>query len=282
MQSNWRRAVLRAVTVPTAVAVLSGCGALPGSHPVTYTGTAAPAGGISTSPVAAAPTATGTDSTAEPGDPPTKVSAPATAKPVTKPCTAGGAAIPNSANGAQTADLDGDGKRDIIWLGIKGNARMLGVQTASGARFAVSFTHAGKSTAAALAGRLGDGTAVILLDFSQEVKLYAVLDCAIVPVSNTQGKQYTFDEGVTGFGTGVGCPLIGASRHLVGFLAKPGGAGDGYIVTRTMVNLSEGGTRALNGTVKTLATGVPSSNPLVKKAQAVTCGAGKRALEPAA
>jgi hypothetical protein len=285
MQSNWRRAMLCAVTVPTVVAMLSGCGGLPGGHPVTFTGTAAPAaaGEISTSPTATTATDAGSTTEPETGTP-TKASTPVTATPVTEPstgCTAGGAAIPNSANGAPTADLDGDGKRDIVWLGVKGNDRMLGVQTASGARFAISFTNALPTTAAALAGRLGDGTAIILLDFSREVRLYAVVDCAIVAVRNAQGKQYTFDEGITGFGTGVGCPVIGAGRHLVGYLAKPGGSGGGYVVTRTTVNLSAGGTRALNGTVKTVAIGVPEGNSIVKKAKAVNC-TGKRALEPAA
>lgn len=283
MQRNWRRAVMCAVSVPTAMAVLSGCGVLGGSSKgsITLEGTAVPAAAAGASPSATASTSESASPSASPASTP-KASSAAGGSGGKQGCTAGGAAIPGSADKADTADLDGDGKTDTLWLAVKGNTRMLGVETASGARFATSFTNSAPTSSTAVASRLGDGSAVILLDFSREAKLYAVADCAIVPVRNTQGQQYTFDEGFTGFGSGAGCPVIGSSgRHLVGYLAKPGGYGDGYIVTRTVINLSKGGTQALNGTVTTVGNGLPGSDPIVKTAQAVTCGAGDRATEPA-
>ncbi len=288
------RTVVTAVAVLAAVAVVAGVGLKimqsqkpVQSHTVTAAGNAAPAipAGAPGSPTTTAqiPSTAGTEAvqaTPTPGG-----TAPA-AVPTTTPskgCPPGGADIPPKAHGARTADLDGDEKLDILWLAIKGNTRMLGVQTATGARFATSFTNPAPTTAKAVAGRLGDGSAIILLDFIREVKLYAVVGCAIVPVRNIDGKQYTFDGGFAGFGTGVGCPVIGSTgRKLAGFLAKSaksGDDGDGVIVTRTTINLSEGGTRALNGAVKTV-TGRAESDPTVKRARAVTCGTGGRALEP--
>jgi hypothetical protein len=272
MQRNWQRAVLCAVTMPTASAVLSGC--VLGGGPATVGGLAGPAGPAvsitapASSPATSATPAASGDDTASPPAP-------------TEGCAAGGDRLPEIVNSVETPDLDGDGEPDNLWLGVKGNTRMLGVRTASGARFATSFTSA-TPTAAAVAGRLADGSAIILLDFTQEAKLYAVVDCAIVQVRNAQGNQYTFDRGSNGFGSGVGCPVIGSlGQRLVGYLAEPGGFGDGYTVTRTTINLSKNGTRALNGTVKTVGTGLPASNSKVKTAQTVTCGTADRVREPA-
>jgi hypothetical protein len=267
MQTNWRRAVVWAVTMPTAIAVLAGCG---GSHGTITMNTGAVPAGTATPSAAAEPTKSGSPT---PGTDTT---------PATSGCPAGGAAVPKDAGTAETADLDGDGKADTLWLAIKGNDRVLGVTTASGARFSTVFTNQSSANANAVGGRLGDGTSVILLDFVREAKLYVVTGCKIVPSLNIDGEQYSFDEGVTGFGSGVGCPEIkGQGRRLVGYLAEPGGNGDGYIVTRTLIKFSRNGTLATNGAVQTVDEGAPESDPDVIRAKEIICGPGERANEPA-
>jgi hypothetical protein len=274
MQTNWGRAVVCALAVPTALAVLTGCSVVPGSSgSITVPGTAGPAGATSRPSAAgsAGPSSAGNDSSA--------TSAAATPSGAKKGCAPGGAPVPSGAATAQTQDLDGDGKEDSLWL-VKGDTRVLGVETASGARFSTTFRNAAPTRANAVGGRLGDGSAVILLDFIREAKLYAVTGCKIVPTLNAQGKQYTFDEGFTGYGSGVGCPMIGSGRRLVGYLAKPGGNGDGYIVTRTLINLSKNGTRADNGPVEEVGSGLAGSDPVVTTAQEIICADGDRVIEP--
>jgi len=270
MQTKWARAVVCALTMPTALAVLTGCGVVPGSHAgVTVDGTAGPAA------VTAKPSATGSAGS----DPAGNGSAPSPSG-AKKGCAPGGVDLPSGAATALTQDLDGDGLKDTLWMADKGSSRVLGVETASGARFSTTFSNASPVRANAVGGRLGDGSAIILLDFNREAKLYAVTGCKIVPTLNKQGQQYTFDEGYTGYGSGVGCPLIGAGRRLVGYLAKPGGHGDGYIVTRTLINLSKNGTRADNGPIEEVGRGLPGSDPVVTKAQEIICADGDRVIEP--
>jgi hypothetical protein len=277
MQSNWGRAVVCVLTVPTALALLTGCSVIPGSTgSITVSGTAGPAG-VTSKPSAAGPSDAGSPGNDSPGN----GSAPAGSSGAKKGCAPGGAAIPSGAATGLTQDLDGDGLKDTLWLADKGSSRILGVETASGGRFSRTFSSASPVRANAVAGRLGDGSAIILLDFNREAKLYAVTGCKIVPTLNTQGRQYTFDEGYTGYGSGAGCPVVGASgRRLVGYLAKPGGHGDGYIVKRTLINLSKNGTRATNGPVEVLGEGLPGSDKAVTTAQEIICADGDRVLEP--
>jgi len=277
MQTYWGRAVICAVAVPGALALLSGCGSIEGAHGSIQLNTSAAQAGASGT---ASPTDEGADNVAKPSASADSASADP------KGCASGGAALPDNASLAKTVDLDGDGKADKVWLGFKGANRTLGVVTASGARFSTSFqstltTSLGEpTTASAVAGRLGDGSAVILLDLGQEARLYAVTGCQIVPTLNTQGNQYTFDKDVNGYGSGAGCPTIEGKRTLVGYLAKPGGHGDGYTVTLTVINLSKNGTRADNGSVRTVEEGQLETDPLVVQARTVEC-AGERAVEPA-
>jgi hypothetical protein len=275
MQINWGRAVSCAIAVPTAIAVLSGCGVLPDGGTQMVDGAAGPAG--ASTPSSATASAGSDASAGQDGQAPAGPTPTANAG-----CPAGGAAVPASADRAATVDLDGDKRNDTLWLAIRGNDRVLGVTTASGARFSTVFTNSAPTTANAVGGRLGDGNAVILLDFSQEAKLYAVTACTIAPTLNVQGEQYTFDEGVNGKGTGVGCPVIGTQgRRLVGYLAEPGGNGDGYVVTRTLINLTEQGTLATNGATQTVTEGAPESDSDVRRAKQIICGPGDRAFEPA-
>jgi hypothetical protein len=273
-ESRAARATVCALAATAVLAVLAGCGVINGKDPITVSGTAGPVDAGQTS----MPTTSTKPATTKPAS-----SEPADTKPASSTgqgCAAGGSAVPAGAGKATTADLDGDGKPDTIWLADVANQRTLGVRTASGANFSTSFSDAAPENATAVAGRLGDGSAVILLDFSRETKLYAVVDCRIVAAKNTQGQQYTFDEGFTGYGTGVGCPVIGSTRHLVGYLAEANPTGNTYTVTRTTISLSNGGAKAVNAGTSTLGSKLPASSQTVKLAQAVTCGTGHTAVEP--
>jgi hypothetical protein len=185
-------------------------------------------------------------------------------------CPAGGS-VPDGAHTGATADLDGDGRPDTLWLS-GGTPRRLGVETASGAVFSTEFTSAAPQAASALGARLGDGTAVVLLDTGRAVPLYAVIDCALVPTANVQGQQYTFDLGFTGYGTGVGCAELRRGLQLVGLKAESTDSGTTFTVIRTPIELDDHGASARNGQDEVVAEGVSADDPAVTTAQSVTCG----------
>ncbi|MCE0538569.1 hypothetical protein LWF15_24015 [Kineosporia rhizophila] len=196
-------------------------------------------------------------------------------------CKVGGVDIPADAGVGLAGDLDGDGQDDQVWLGLKGDKRLLGVRTASGASFATSFTadQVENAQASAVGNRLGDGTAIILLATAYSAALYAVIDCKIVPSINLQGNQYTFDLGMNGRGTGVACPAKGKKRYLAGFNAKQDDADSSDRVIRTRIDLSEKGARADNGKETDLGN-VGYDSPVTMLAYGVTCGDAEAALEP--
>lgn len=274
-QGRVRRAMIGMITAPVALIIVAGCGSGQG----TITGAAGPADAGQTAPeqtTSAAPSTTSGSST------PTSAGSTTTSSGggSSKGCAPGGPALPAGAKPVSTADLDGDGKADSIWLADPGGTRTLGVRTARGARFTTSFTSAAPQSATAVAGRLGSGAAVILLDTGRSVSLYAVIDCKIVPSVNVKGTQYTFDKGFTGYGSGVACPVIGSTRKLAGYLATASSDGSTFKVTRTVIDLSRGGAKATNGSTTTLGTALPASSLIVKVAQGVGCGSSGRALEP--
>jgi hypothetical protein len=196
-------------------------------------------------------------------------------------CMVGGTDIPADAAVAQAGDLDGDGQDDQVWLGLQGDKRLLGVRTASGASFSTSFTadQVEKSRATAVANRLGDGTAIILLATAYSAVLYAVVDCEIVPTMNAQGNQYTFDLGMNGIGTGVACPKDGKELYLAGYNAEQEDLDNSDLVTRTRIDLSENGARADNGEVTELGN-IKYDSPQYLGASGVSCGDAEKALEP--
>jgi hypothetical protein len=185
-------------------------------------------------------------------------------------CPAGGRVPRGAATGA-TADLDGDGRADTLWFS-GGERRTLGVATASGAVFSTVFTSGAPQAASALGARLDDGSAVVLLNTGRSVPLYAVIGCALVPTANVQGRQYTFDLGFTGYGTGVGCADLGHGLGLVGLNARPEEDGQSFEVTRTPILLHHHGVSATNGTTKVIAKDAAADDRVVTTAQSVTCG----------
>jgi hypothetical protein len=274
-----------AIGLPLALVLLSGCSVMSGSSAtVTIAGTAGPAGvGVTASASSPAEAPSGEPAPALSGGVGEK-GATSGAKNTDKGCPAGGPSISPEANVAQAGDLDGDGNGDTLWIGFdqKGN-QQFGVQTAGGARFAMRFSTVNdprRGSSAVWADRLGDGTAVILLDTTHEVRLYAVVDCSIVVTRNKQNNQYVFDRGTLGNGTGVGCPVIGSTgRHLVGYLAEENNTG--YTVSRTAIVFSRGGRKATNGSTSVLGSSLPKNSSMVARAQNVGCGVSHQAQEQA-
>lgn len=232
----------------------------------------APADEGGTAPPAASGAAPAPSSAASPGGTASNgTAAPAPSSASGTACPAGGGTVPAGAATAPTVDLDGDGQADTLWLSGGAN-RTLGVRTASGAVLAAGFSSGSPIAAKALGQRLADGSAIVLLDTGRSVALYAVVDCELVPTRNVQGGQYTFDLGFTGYGTGVGCADVGKGLQLVGLNAAPAESGSSFEVTRTPIELQNGGVSARNGTTEVLAKDVPGDDPAVTDARTVTCG----------
>jgi hypothetical protein len=284
-----RRGLRGVIGLPVALILLSGCGLTSGSSgTLTIDGTAGPAGvgGSATAPAAKSSDGSPTPKAASSARPPGKGKSDDQSKGSSKGkgCPAGGTGIPADADVAQAGDLDGDGNGDTLWIGFNAaDKQVFGVQTAGGARFSMRFSTENdpqRSSSSVWGDRLGDGTAVILLDTTNEVRLYAVVDCAIVATRNKQNNQYVFDEGKLGNGTGVGCPMIGSSgRHLVGYLAEENS--NGYSVSRTAIILSQGGRRASNGVTTVLGNALDKNSTTVLSARNVGCGVSHQAEEQA-
>ncbi len=261
-----RRLVPAVLSLPLALGALTACSA--------SDITAAP----TTSADSGAGAGTGADSGGTTGS--TKGGGAASSAPAVNPteavkpgggCKATPKAVPGGAARAKSPDLDHDGKKDTLWLVDKGAKRRLGVRTASGATFSTTFSSAAPQAATAIGQQLGDGSSVILLDTGRSVALYTVINCAIVPTLNVQGKQYTFDLGFTGYGTGVRCVDSGRGLQLAGLLAKSTSGGK-FAVSQTRIALSNNGQRAANAPKQSLAKAASESSALVKAARRVRCG----------
>ena len=148
-----------------------------------------------------------------------------------------------------------------------GGAVRFGIRTASGDEFSADFASASPVERAVLVADVsGSGEFIALAGDGRAVRLWAVSDCALVPVQNAQGQQYTFDLGFTGYGTGVGCADVDGdgTRDLVGLRAS----GDGTGIERTAVVLH--GPRATNSSTTSA---VSDAGPeAVQRARQVTCG----------
>jgi hypothetical protein len=272
-----RRSLAALALAPALLLALAACG---NSDPTPVHGAAGPAGVSTTS--ATTDDGGSPDASSTPTSSSTTKTTPATtsASGSTKGCAKGGGDVPTNADSAQVGDLDGDGTKDEVWLADQGSQRTLGVLTATGAVFSTTFTSASPIAASATANRLGDGSAVILLSTGRSAALYAVVDCKIVPTENKDGKQYTFDLGFTGYGTGVACPTAKGALYLAGYntvaSTKHTDYGD---VTRTRIDLSDAGAKAANG-VKAELGEFGNDSATYKIAHGVSCGDSETANEP--
>jgi hypothetical protein len=189
-------------------------------------------------------------------------------------CAAAGDGVPEGAGTAESVDVDGDGQADTIWMsGMVGGAeRSFGITTASGATFSSPFSSASPIAASAMAFTPpGDGVlpAYAIVSDGRGAYLYLVDDCAITPVQNVDGEQYTFDlQNLRGNGTGVGCVDLDddGARDLVGLLAEPSEGGSTRI-TRTIIDLD--GDQATNGTEDAVTSHDEAANEL---AMTISCG----------
>jgi hypothetical protein len=187
-------------------------------------------------------------------------------------CPSVGRAIPQGARSRPTIDVDGDGRPDTEWIAPTPDAKggvPFGIRTASGAVFSATITSASPVARSVMfADVTGKGEIIALASDGRQVLLYAVSACQIIPEKNAQGRQYAFDLGFTGFGTGVGCVDAdgNGTTDLVGLKYVPENQGTGTI-QRTIVTLT--GPNARNGATDT----VPASTAaLADEAQTVSCG----------
>lgn len=223
--------------------------------------------------------ATGPTTTAASTEPPASASAPAvppatTAAPTSTAsagCPAGGGGIPSGASVHEVVDVDGDGQADDAWIS-PGADRRFGITTASGATFSIAIESASPVPAAAIVQRVqADDIPIALVDLHREAFVYSLAGCAVTPVLNEQGKQYTFDRGFGDEGTGVGCTAESGVLRLAGLDAVQ--ASDGkYDVSRTFVDLDTDARHATNGTREVVARGADADDPVVTTAQEVSCG----------
>lgn len=186
-------------------------------------------------------------------------------------CAATGDGPPAGADVREVVDVDGDGRPDEAWL-TAGAGRTVGVTTASGATFSAPIDSASPVPASVVVQVVqADRVPVVLVDLGREALLLTVVDCALVAPTNAQGQPYTFDRGFAGEGTGVGCTQDDGALRLAGLDAVA--ADDGtFTVTRTWVDLSDGGREARNGAAEQVATAAGADEPVVTTAQEVSCG----------
>jgi hypothetical protein len=270
-----RRSLAALALAPALLLSLAACG---GDNPTTVSGATAGPAGVSSSTTT--DDGDSADATGTPASSNTTKSSTTTADGTdTKGCAQGGGEVPMSAASASVGDLDGDGTKDQVWLADQGDKRTLGVRTASGAVFSTTFTSASPIGASAVANRLNDGSAVILLSTGRSAALYAVVDCKIVPTKNKEGAQYTFDLGFGDFGTGVACPTANGALYLAGYNTVDSSRKGYAKVTRTRIDLSNAGTLAVNG-VKAALGEYGNDSATYKIAHGVSCGDSEMVDEP--
>lgn len=171
----------------------------------------------------------------------------------------------------EVGDLDGDGTADQVAIGTtQGDELALSVVTASEAVLSHDFTQGSPIDPQAIGAPLGGGPAIVLVDSGRSVALLAVVDCDITEVPNEQGDPYTFDEGFTGYGTGVACEGEADDLTLFGYNAEA--TDDSYTVSRTPIDVAADGSLASNGQEETVGTDLPEDDPAVQLAQSVSCG----------
>lgn len=188
-------------------------------------------------------------------------------------CPATGDGVPPGASSTEVVDVDGDGRPDTAWL-TAGADRTFGITTASGATFSAPITSASPIPASAVVGSVATTDAgdvpITLVDLGREAQLFALTDCTVTQTTDAAGQAYVFDRGFGDQGTGVGCSDVDGATRLAGLLATQ--EGDGWTVTRTLIDLTEGGRVAANGTVAVVAEKAAADDAVVTTAQEVSCG----------
>jgi hypothetical protein len=172
---------------------------------------------------------------------------------------------------AQIEDIDGDGRPDTEFYSESPQFEY-GIQTASGATVVLRDDLAGPGKHSGWSAPLESEVVITVLDDSRTATLHAFVDCAFVTTTGLNGKPYSFSlRGFGAYGTGVACSNGNGGRQLLGLLATRGDDGR-YDVTKTLVNVSKDGTKALNGGSSQVASDVPADDARVASAMESRCG----------
>jgi hypothetical protein len=258
---------LSLAALATTALLLTGCSGA-GDDPSPTTTSSSPTSPSPSSDPSGSATSASPSPTAEPSS---SATTPA-ASPGTG-CPAAGDGVPQGASSTEVVDVDGDGRPDTAWL-TAGADRAFGITTASGATFSAPITSASPIPASAVVGSVATTDAgdvpIALVDLGREAQLFALTDCTVTQTTDPSGQPYVFDRGFGDQGTGVGCSDVDGAARLAGLLATQ--EGDGWTVTRTLIDLSEGGRVAANGTVAVVAEEAAADDAVVTTAQEVSCG----------
>ncbi|MBX3286523.1 MAG: hypothetical protein KF703_14340 [Actinobacteria bacterium] len=186
-------------------------------------------------------------------------------------CTSGRVEPPAGAATKEVPDVDGDGKPDQGWISEAADGTVtVGIDTAAGGGFTAPFESASPVMRSVLVANVDEqGPVELLFDDGRIVQLHAVVDCAIVPVTNPEGETYRFGLGFTDVGTGVGCVDTAEGRRLVG-LDVTKDEGDDVAWSRTIIELD--GTDARNGATTTGTFHRPEEAEAIDLLHQVTCG----------
>jgi hypothetical protein len=177
--------------------------------------------------------------------PATTAPPPATVVPPGPGCSTPAGTIPPGVTAGQIPDVDGDGRADQAYFApTGGETRQLVIVTAAGGRSEAMITSASPSAASAFVANLDQkGPVEILISDNRQAYLFAYVNCAVTIVRNAQNRQYSFDLGFRGIGTGVGCAPSASGRDLVGLnITSQTATAVGW--TRTVITLSGTSARA--------------------------------------
>lgn len=262
MEALHRIALIPALVIAVSIAV-AGCGSPPAASPA----------GAQNVGSHAPQTGAGGEKTPEP-DPTAEPTGELPPDPATTHgnagCRATGGGIPAGADTSEIEDVDGDGLADTQFYS-ESHPFHYGIHTASGATAVLGDDLAGPGGHYGWSARLANGLVVTVLDDSRSATLHAFIDCRFVTTFAPDGEPFRVH--LKGFGdheTGISCGVRDNGRQLVRMLAL--NTGDGmHDITRTVVQVSEDGTRAWDGDTSTWGTGVPASDERVKRAMTSSC-----------
>lgn len=173
----------------------------------------------------------------------------------------------------EVVDLDGDGRRDTLWMASPANGgREMGVVTAAGGGDKVPILSASPLAAVALAVDADEEPPVeLFVSDNRQVQLWAFQDCKLQQVVDARGEPYLFDLGRTGYGTGAGCVDADGDgrRDLVG-LNETGRDDTTVDWSRTIIERD--GLQAANGATDTGTYRIGEDDAAIELLHTVSCG----------
>jgi len=224
------------------------------------------AGATSTAPTTTAPSTTAPTVPTVPS-----TTAPTAALPPGPGCSTPAGTVPTGVTASQIPDVDGDGRPDQAYFApTTGETRQLVIVTSAGGRSEAAITSASPSAASAFVANLDrKGPVEILISDNRQAYLFAYVDCSVAIVRNAQNRQYSFDLGFRGIGTGVGCAPSATGRDLVGLNVRSQTA-NAVRWTRTVIRLS--GTAARAGPTTSGTFTQPQDASAISLLSTISCG----------